>query len=86
MAKIHLVQSQTPLSEGRDHDTICGKTLIRPTFGAMCDGDEFGGFVAEMHNCINICQKCVERGWTERYLYAAKERKNEHQPITPNAA
>lgn len=75
MPRFHLVQSQTPLSEGRDQTTMCGRNLEKPIFGAWCDGGEFSDFVAdEFINSLTTCQKCAAQLWNERYLYAVKER------------
>jgi len=68
MAKIHLVQSQTPLTEGRDQDAMCGRTVKNAVIGAMIDSESYGGF---LHG--GFCYKCACAEWTMRYVYAVRE-------------
>ena len=79
MPKIHLAQTQIPLSEGRDVDAMCGRTIQRAIIGAMCDSAEFADFVSELSNSARTCQKCVSQPWNQRYLYAVREGQNEYQ-------
>lgn len=73
MAKIHLVQSQTPLTDGRDQDAMCGKTVVRAVIGAMVDSDGCSSLLAEMQNNTAVCQKCAATLWLRRYLYAVRQ-------------
>ena len=78
MAKIHLVQSQTPLTEGRDQDAMCGKTVKNARIGTMFDGTDFGGldatgFREELWGNVNFCRNCLQEEWRTRYIYAVRE-------------
>ena len=77
MAKIHLIQSQTPLSEGRDQDVMCGTNVSNMEFVSVYDEP---GTISrtELHqqlaNNLNVCRKCLQSMWWERYIYAVRER------------
>lgn len=79
MAKIHLVQSQIPLTEGKDVEVMCGKIIGKAAFVAFVDSDsdiptpQFG---------IAVCARCQVANWFYRYLYAVREGQDEHQSIT----
>jgi len=73
MAKIHLVQSKIPLTEGQDQDAMCGVTVKNVIFGAFIDGSEGNGFDFTPDD-IRLCQKCGAVAWKERYIYAVRER------------
>jgi hypothetical protein len=81
MAKIHLCQSQNPLTEKRDQDAMCGKTIKNAVFIAFVDLSQ--GDIEDIIDgmMMGACANCVSSHWTERYLYAIREGQDEHQPI-----
>jgi hypothetical protein len=84
MSKFHLIQSQTPLSEGRDQDAMCGKTVLCAVFATLSLDMELSTLLnmGEFLGGISCCRKCLSQPWTQRYIYAAKAGNDEHQPYS----
>jgi len=71
MAKIHLVQTPIPLTEGRDQDAMCGRTIKNAVFEQILDTESVIP-MAEW-SAISICAKCSGTDSEERYIYAVRE-------------
>jgi hypothetical protein len=73
MARIHLVQTSKPLIEGQDHLTLCGQTVKCAVFGAMIEDDGLAPIVEDVRWSTNVCSKCVEGVWRDRFIYAVRQ-------------
>jgi hypothetical protein len=71
--RIHLVQSNRPLIEGHDQLTLCGKTVKCAAFGAMIEDDDSLPIVEDVRWSTNVCTKCTEGVWRDRFIYAVRD-------------
>lgn len=72
MAKIHLVETSDPLTDGWRGITMCGDDLASVAIGAMADSSEFDD-VDSMLRSRDICDDCKKCVWSKRYLYFVRD-------------
>lgn len=72
LAKIHLVQTQNPLTDGWVADAMCGESIASCAIQALADSTEFDDLDSLLRS-PKICNECKVRTWEMRYLYFVRE-------------
>jgi hypothetical protein len=65
---IHLVQAKNRLIEGQDQTTLCGREMKSTVLRAMFEDDGTAPIVEDVRWSENVCSKCVEGVWRDRFF------------------